>query len=288
MRFFTRRSSVLSHVSSLVFSWLFAIHASAREIDQAADFSFHWTLEQKSIALNLGIVGVITGYGFSQWGWGKTSFAFNSEGWFESDTDSGGADKLGHAYTGVAITALTSSLYCHWGHDDEDAALLGALSGGLATTLIELGDGFSDEHGFSWEDQAFNVAGVGLEYLRQRYPEFGKRVQFRWEYFPSAKVRDGEEMDIFTDYEGSRWMLAFPLKGWMSKRTWLDWVDVLVGYGTRDFEDRQGQLSDRGDRYPFIGIGIHIPLAKERLHLGGSDRFFDYFQIPGTAVPLPP
>lgn len=238
--------------------------------------------------MNLGIVGVISGYGFAQWGWGETDFAYNSEGWFESKTDSGGADKLGHAYTGAVITAISASLCKGWGYENDDAALLGACSGMLATTLIEIGDGFSEEHGFSWEDEAFNVAGVGLEYLRLRFPEFGRRVQFRWEYFPSAKVRKGDEMDIFTDYEGSRWMLAFPLKGWIRERSWLDWVDLLVGYGTRDFEDRQGQLSSRGDRYPFIGIGIHIPLAKEHLHIGGSDRFFEYFQIPGTAVPFPP
>lgn len=267
----------------------FAIsNADAQEPDLASDFSHQWTREQKAIAMNLGIVAVITGYGFAQWGWGETAFAYNSEGWFESSTDSGGADKLGHAYTSAVITAITSSLCKGWGYENDDAALLGACSSMLATTLIEVGDGFSDEHGFSWEDQAFNVAGVGLEYLRQSFPEFGKRVQFRWEYFPSTKVRSGEEMDIFTDYEGSRWMLALPLKGWMRERSWLDWVDVLVGYGTRDFEDRQDPLSDRGDRHPFIGIGINIPLIQERLHLGHPSRFFDYFQIPGTAVPLPP
>lgn len=267
----------------------FTLAASFAEISaDAVDFSHQWTREQKAAAVNLGIAAAITGYGFAQWGWGESSFAYNSEGWFESDTESGGADKLGHAYTGAVITAITASLYHGWGYKNDDAALLGACSGMLATTLIEIGDGFSDEHGFSWEDQAFNLAGVGLEYLRLRFPEFGQRVQFRWEYFPSAKVRNGEEMDIFTDYEGSRWMLAFPLKAWMRERSWLDWVDLLVGYGTRDFEDRQGRFYDRGERHPFIGIGIHIPLAKERLHIGGSDRFFDYFQVPGTAIPLPP
>lgn len=267
----------------------FTLAASFAEISaDAVDLSHQWTREQKAAAVNLGIAAAITGYGFAQWGWGESSFAYNSEGWFESDTESGGADKLGHAYTGAVITAITASLYHGWGYKNDDAALLGACSGMLATTLIEIGDGFSEEHGFSWEDQAFNLAGVGLEYLRLRFPEFGQRVQFRWEYFPSAKVRNGEEMDIFTDYEGSRWMLAFPLKAWMRERSWLDWVDLLVGYGTRDFEDRQGRFSDRGERHPFIGIGIHIPLAKERLHIGGSDRFFDYFQVPGTAIPLPP
>jgi hypothetical protein len=262
--------------------------AMAQSVVPSTDFSHQWTREHKAIAMNLGIAAVITGYGFSQWDWGESGFTYNSEGWFAADTESGGADKLGHAYTGAVVTAITASLFKGWGYENDHAAWLGACSGLMATTLIEVGDGFSDEHGFSWEDQALNVAGVGFEFLRQRFPDFGSRVHFRWEYFPTSKVRSGEEFDIFTDYEGSRWMLAFPLRGWMPERSWLDWVDLLVGYGTRNFEDRDDGMTGRGDRHPFIGIGIHIPLVAERLQFGGSARFFDYFQIPGTAVPLPP
>jgi hypothetical protein len=84
--------------------------ACAQTSDPVACFTHQWTREQKAAAMNLGIVAVISGYGFAQWGWGESSFAYNSEGWFESDTESGGADKLGHAYTGAVITAITSSL----------------------------------------------------------------------------------------------------------------------------------------------------------------------------------
>ena len=54
--------------------------AIAQTADPTADFSHQWTREQKAITLNLGIAAVITGYGFAQWGWGETSFAYNSEG----------------------------------------------------------------------------------------------------------------------------------------------------------------------------------------------------------------
>lgn len=252
--------------------------------DPETDFSRHWTREQKAIALNLGIAAAITGYGFAKWDWGETSFAFQNEGWFGSGTESGGADKLGHAFTGAAITAITSSLYRCWDYQPEEAALLGACSGVLATTLIEVGDGFSDEHGFSWEDQVFNLAGVGLEYLRQRYPQVRQRVHFRWEYFPSSAVRSGDETDIFTDYEGSRWMLAFPLQAWLPERSWLDWCELLVGYGTRGYASPG---NDR-ERIPFIGIGIHLPKLVETIHPGGSPRILEYLQVPYTALPAPP
>jgi hypothetical protein len=259
------------------------IRPAAASDDVEAPWFRGWTREEKTVAFNLGLVAAISAYGFAQWEWGSSSFDTTSEGWFGSGTASGGADKLGHAYTAAAITAMSSSLYRYWGHEDERAADLGAFSGLLATGIIEIGDGFSDEHGFSWEDQAFNLLGVGLEYLRQRHPALRERVQFRWEYFPSSEVRSGRDADIFTDYEGSRWMLAFPLRAWLEQDSWLDWVDVLVGYGTRDFDGGR-----RGSRHPFIGIGLSFPQTKDKLCLPGPDRLWEYLQIPGTAWPLPP
>lgn len=243
-----------------------------------------WSDSQKALAVNLGIVAGVTLYGVGQWGWGESSFSFQEEGWFENDTKFGGADKLGHAYTGAAVTALAAACYRCWGVDEERVPGLGALSGLVTTTVIEIGDGFSNEHGFSWEDQVANVAGVGLEYLRQRYPAVRERVQFRWEYFPSSEVRSGRQADILTDYEGSRWMLAFPLQAWIGEDSWLRWFDVLVGYGTRGYSDGGGH----GDRHPFVGIGISLPQVKEEIGIGGPVRVLEYYQVPGTAYPLPP
>jgi len=242
-----------------------------------------WSREQKALAFNLGLAAAVSAYGFAQWDWGSSSFETTGEGWFSYGTGSGGADKLGHAYTGAVITAMSASLYRHWGYGEEDAAMLAACSGLLATTMVEIGDGFSANHGFSWEDQMFNMLGVGLEYLRQRHPVLRERVQFRWEYFPTSDVRSGRNADIFTDYGGSRWMLAFPLRAWLKDESWLDWCDVLVGYGTRDFDSRR-----RGSRHPFIGVGISLPLAREKLRVPGPGRVLEYIQVPGTAWPLPP
>lgn len=141
--------------------------------------------ERRTWALNLGILAGVTAYGFSTWSWGESGFKTSSEGWFGRGTEHGGADKLGHAYTGAVVAAATGSLYRHWGYESQRAAELSALSSLLLTGAVEIGDGFSQDYGFSWEDQVSNVAGIGLEYLRQRYPALGERVQFRWEYLPS-------------------------------------------------------------------------------------------------------
>ncbi len=248
-----------------------------------------WSRESKTKALNLAIVGGVTAYGFAVWDWGEASFNTRSEGWFGRGTRSGGADKLGHAYTGAVATALAAGLYHRWGYDEQDAARLGALSALLLTTAVEVGDGFSPGHGFSWEDQVVNMAGVGLEYLRQRYPALRERVHFRWEYFPSPAVRHGKHHDLLTDYSGSRWLLAFPLRAWGAEHGALRWVELHLGYGTRGFGSHDRDYFDRRTRHPYIGVGINIPLVLETFGASRStQRVFEYFQIPGTALPLPP
>jgi hypothetical protein len=249
----------------------------------------YWSRERKAKALNLGIVGGVTAYGFTTWNWGGSGFASTSERWFGRDTEHGGADKFGHAYTGAVSTALSASLYRHWGYGEEQAARLGAFSGLLLTSAVELGDGFSPDHGFSWEDQIANMAGVGLEYLRLRHPAWRERVHFRWEYFPSPAVRHGKHSDITTDYSGSRWMLAFPLRAWGAQDLTFKHFELLAGYGTRGYAKRDREFFDEPSRHPFIGVGIHIPLVLDAFGASPrAQRVFEYIQIPGTALPLPP
>ncbi|MCQ4345909.1 YfiM family protein [Pseudomonas stutzeri] len=251
--------------------------------------AFDWSRERKTTALNLGIVGGVAAYGFANWDWGESSFRSRSEGWFGRHTASGGADKLGHAYTGAVGTALAASLYRRWGYDEEQAARLGAFSGLLLTSAVELGDGFSPDHGFSWEDQLANMAGVGLEYLRLRHPDWRARVQFRWEYFPSPAMRRGKHGDISTDYSGSRWMLAFPLRAWGAQDSPLRYFDLLVGYGTRGYAKSDREFFDEARRHPFVGVGLHLPLLLDTLGASpGTQRLFEYLQVPGSALPLPP
>lgn len=243
----------------------------------------------RATRLNLGIVAGVTTYGVAAWEWGQSGFHTRSEGWFGMQTRHGGADKLGHAYSGAVTTAITAGLYRRWGYDDIRAARLGAGSGLLLTTAVELGDGLSPEHGFSWEDQLVNMAGVGLEYLRQRHPDLAQRLQFRWEYWPSPAVRHGDHFDITTDYSGSRWLLALPLRGWGVTGSWLGWLEIQAGYGTRGFAERDRPYFDGPSRHPFIGVGIHMPLVLGRLGASSDvQRVFEYLQIPGTALPLPP
>lgn len=189
-----------------------------------------WPREREVAALNLGIVGSIITYGAVMWDGGKNpSFEMRDEDWFGKNTLHGGADKLGPIYTGAVATAAATETYHHCGYDSRRAATLGAYSGLLLTTAIKLGDGFSPDHKFSWEDQVSNMVGVGSDFLRLRHPQQAEKEQFRREYFPSLAVRRGGHTAITTDYSGSRWLLAFPLRAWGARSSPLQWLEIQAG-----------------------------------------------------------
>ena len=60
-----------------------------------------WGEDVKAAKWETGVaVAGVTALGLTSWDWGSSkSFNFNPEGWFGKDTGSGGADKLGHAFT---------------------------------------------------------------------------------------------------------------------------------------------------------------------------------------------
>lgn len=57
-------------------------------------------------------VAGVTALGAYSWDWGSSKkFKMNSEGWFGDNTGSGGADKLGHAFSSYALNnVLTDRL----------------------------------------------------------------------------------------------------------------------------------------------------------------------------------
>lgn len=248
----------------------------------AADPDPWWTRERRLVALNLALDLGVVGYGFAAWDWGSTSPRATSEGWFGAGTPHGGADKVGHAYTGFLIGSLLADRYLAWGYGREEAAAYGALSSLVFTSLIEVGDGLSRDYGFSGEDLAMNAAGAVFGWLRGRSPLLAGLLDFRIQYLPSSAVRHGETADLVTDYDGMRHLLAFTpagLPGWEDH--WLRFVELHVGYYTRGYDD-----AGRGDRrvlYGAIGLNVGEVVAA----LWGRSAVFDYYQPPWTYLPVP-
>jgi hypothetical protein len=153
-------------------------------------------------------------------------------------------------------------------------------------TITEIGDGFSRVHGFSWEDEVMNTVGVGLAYLRHRFPAFKEKVDFRMEWVPSPTFRNDERYDPFTDYSGQKYLLAFKPDGFLKTGDpILKALEIHVGYYTRGYVTGDDKYFSGKHRYGYVGIGLNVTYLLERLTGHRARGVFDYLQVPYTYLP---
>jgi hypothetical protein len=258
----------------------------AAQNDSPPAYFDRFSKEEKVLYLNAGVFAAIGVYGFLQWDYGENSPHANSEGWFGRDTKHGGADKLGHCWSGYAGSHLFSAIYRHWGYGYDEANTYGALSSLGAQTFMELADSLSD-FGLSYEDLVMDFAGAAAGYIWGKYPALASKVDFRMEYTPEIKNFDS---DPFTDYQNQRYLLAFKPEGFECLRdTPLSFLEFHVGYFARGFEGHEEGGTDRRQRTLYAGIGINVgkvirTFTDKRYH--PWTHILDYFQIPYTDVRL--
>ena len=200
-----------------------------------------------------GLVALVTYTGFKDWKWGSASFRFNSEGWFGMNTGSGGLDKLGHAYGSYMTSEL---LYwrlraAHHGH--QVTSWYPAVFGTLLYQYIEFFDGYSVDHGYSYEDTIMDCLGVTLSYVRQRFPRFARVFDYRLFYYPSG----GKSFQPMIDYQGQKFFGALKLGGVPGlERTPLRYFELLAGYYTRGFP-RYAHADEKSTHF-VIGVGLSL------------------------------
>lgn len=240
------------------------------------------TKEKKAALLNLATGAGILTWGMFTWDYGERTLYFRDEGWFERTSNEGGADKLGHCYSGYALSHLFYYQYEKWGYEKEKALRLGVLSSIGATGIMELGDSFSD-FGFSYQDMMFDVLGAAIGYAMVKYPYLAEKIDFRAEYDPfrSGKLKD----DVFTDYDRLKFLIAFKLSGIkMLKNSYLRSFEAHVGYyahGYDEYVENTGMNDDR-HRKIYVGVGLNIGELIKPLW---NTKIFNYIQIPYTYAP---
>jgi len=232
----------------------------------------------KLLYTNLAAASAIVGWGIWQWDYGERDMHTTREGWFGSDTENGGADKLGHLYTTYLATRSLAALYRSYGYESSEAARYAAYSSFFLNALMEVGDSFS-RYGFSAEDMVMNTAGSCLGYLFERYDALDRAADIRLEYFPSRALREGESSDVVTDYDGMKFLVA--VKGTSAAgdtTSWLRYVELHAGYYTR------GNASGRIERTAYVGLGLNLSAL---LAPGDVLRsVLEYYQPPYTYLPL--
>jgi hypothetical protein len=233
--------------------------------DSGSGWFSDWSKEDKALALNLGVGAAVLGWGVANWDYGEGGPRFQSEGWFDRETEEGGADKLGHFYSAYLFSHLFAGQYERWDFDKDQAIRWGALSSLGVTGLIEVGDAFSD-YGFSYEDMIFNTLGAAAGYLLWSYPELSRKIDLRVEYNPfTSGDYDG---NVATDYDRLSYLIAFKAEGFdFIENPYLKYLELHVGFRARNY----AAYSERPD----------VDLRKQYLYL--NRRFAPWHQVIGQA-----
>jgi hypothetical protein len=233
-------------------------------------------------------VAAVSYMGATNWNWGNSGFRFQSEGWFGKNTGSSGIDKLGHAYTTYMFSEYFTQRIAHSFDDPTNAAITGALIGMGIQTYVEVFDGFSGDHGFSYEDMIANATGATFSVLRSSFPEVANKLDYRLLYVPSGKT-DG--FHPFTDYSGQKYVLALKLAGFEAfEDTPLRFLELHGGYYVKGISAAEKRARVPRDRELYVGIGINF--AEVLRALPGSDTslsragqtFTGYVQLPYTSL----
>lgn len=249
---------------SLLFTFLFADNNESR---------------RDILYTNLAGAAIITAWGLANWDYGKDSPHMNNEHWFSSQTDSGGADKLGHLYGTYIIGSGLSGLYESWGYQEHEAALYGSLSSFFVMNYMEAGDAFSRDLGFSYEDFIMNALGSVSSYVLYTHPELSKRIDLRIEYLPSFTTAD-----VVTEYEKMKYLIALKADGFECiTHPSLRYTELHIGYYTRHYN---GGFSEESERILYVGIGINLSRIASHYGYQKTARFFNYYQAPYTYLPF--
>lgn len=234
----------------------------------------------------LAVTGTAVFLGAKNWNWGSSnSFNMNSEGWFGMDTGSAGADKLGHMYSSYLINEIFTKNLMNRTNDKQQAAIYSTLFSSGIMLMVEVFDGYSVDHGFSYEDLIANGVGIGISYLKNTVPGLDEKIDLRIEYDPTDEYRNHP----VTDYSGHTYWAALKLGGFEDLQdTPFKYFELQVGYHAEGFKKHEEFYYPEKKAEVLVGIGLDLtevffkPLKK---HTNGAfvdyaDTFFRYYQSP--------
>lgn len=264
-----------------------------------------WNLtdEQRVNYTTWGIVTiplVVTVYGSLTWDWGKdaVNFGTGTEGWFERDTYTGGADKFGHMNSMYIQKRFTTFIFERMGWNRDQANLLGVLTASLVGIGFEVGDGIS-KYKASGNDIVVDAIGIGLAYLTDKYPQFDEIFGITWQYWPSKEYRsprNPDQKDIMSDYNGMKFMGTLRASGipYLQDHIYTRYLNLDVGYYSRGYApDITPENKTDGERFRHAYVGLSLNLWKAFIDPSPTTtwnqragQLFKYYQPPVAAIDL--
>lgn len=223
-----------------------------------------------------------------------SDFHISNEGWFGADSQNGGADKLGHAYSSYVSTRLMTQGFKWAGYPQQRAAKLAGLTTGAVMLGVEIMDGFTVEYGFSKEDLVMNLSGVGVGTLLELYPQWDEVFDIRFLYWRSDDARKLDERDPISDYSGQTYLLVTKASGIPALHDYkaLRYLEFAIGYGSRGYQPTPGKYAPQfpKERNLYYGLSINLSqllndfVYKEKKPSRITEGLLEYLQVPGTAL----
>lgn len=162
---------------------------------------------------------------------GHQSFRF-----FNDNAEWKQIDKLGHFYAGFYFSYGTSKALRWSNVPARKSDLIGAATGFLILTPIEIFDGFSDAYGASTGDLMANAAGsvffLGQSLLWNEtriYPKFSFH-QTNYAHLRPNTLGDNFSSELLKDYNGQTYWICADMDKFMKFPKWLN---LAVGYVRR-------------------------------------------------------
>jgi hypothetical protein len=253
-------------------------------------------------SLLFGVIPTTFLFGVKAWDWENShNWYSHSEGWYGQGTSFGGADKAGHFF---AHYMVQRALYNTFDWTESGGSMKWAYSMGLTMSVglfIEIGDGFSSQYGFSYEDLINDYAGILCGAILDRFPLLDGFFGFSTHWYPTeayrSKFKDKSlfksSLEFVNDYSGYKTMLNFKLAGFenlgFKVPLALRLVQLDIGYYTRGFGYYdKGRFASEKRRYMFYGISINsAEVLKESWDESSrgalykaSHTFLEYYHLP--------
>lgn len=196
-------------------------------------------------------------------------------------------DKVGHFYAANLLVHTFSAGLEAANFQTEDAMIYGTIAALAFQYYVEVEDGFGANWGFSPGDAIANTLGAGYA-LAQYYFPYLQNFQFKYSYFPSKKMRDGNHPgNIFDDYEGQKYWLTFRMKNLLPdglSNVWPAFLNLAVGMGVKDLDGVGG-----GRREFFVGFDFNVLELPLNGRIGNFIKnTLNYFHLPMPGIRVSP
>ena len=263
---------------------------SAREVAAAlSEDSGAPTATRNALLIGGASLAVVL-YGAENWWQGGFTDSFDAqrEGWFGPETEFGGVDKLGHAYSNYVGVRLLTPVFEAMGNARRTSVSLATWSTVAIFTGVEVLDGFSQRYHFSIEDAIANIGGAALGYFTEHNRRLDEILDFRLFYRRSPYAN---KWDPLGDYSGQRYLLVVKADAFapLRARGLTRYLEAAVGYGAHGFDAGPDAVVDR-QRELYFGVSLNLSRVVADAFYGGRSRSttvqrtaefaFDVIQFP--------